>query len=243
MRPHGLDDHIRILRGDHTEEAGERAARHLLDSGDLPTAVVAFNDRCAIGVLAALRRSGVFVPGEVSVAGYDDTFSRLSCFSLSTASQRPEEQARHAVTAAVERLGERRIEPPRSRAHSAPRGGRDHHRSHLTALRRAPSSIRVLVSWVTACAAHSPAAVSWRARWPSSSAGASSGYRSISGPTTGAPGDLRSALPCLPPASRRDHGALHRRLSQPATPTTAYQRGPSPPQRPRESKHIGGNGR
>ncbi|MEU9484055.1 substrate-binding domain-containing protein [Streptomyces decoyicus] len=96
------------------KEAGERAARHLLDSGGLPTAVVAFNDRYAIGVLAALRRSGVSVPGGVSVAGYDDTFSRLSCFSLSTVSQRPEEQARHAVTAAVERLGEGRIEPPRS---------------------------------------------------------------------------------------------------------------------------------
>jgi DNA-binding LacI/PurR family transcriptional regulator len=37
MRRHGLDAHIRVLR----------AARHLLDSGALPTAVVAFNDQCA----------------------------------------------------------------------------------------------------------------------------------------------------------------------------------------------------
>ncbi|MGW9174434.1 substrate-binding domain-containing protein [Streptomyces decoyicus] len=35
----------------------------------------------------------------------------MSCFSLSTVSQRPEEQSRHAVTAAVERLDEGRIEP------------------------------------------------------------------------------------------------------------------------------------
>ncbi|MPY62137.1 LacI family DNA-binding transcriptional regulator [Streptomyces spongiae] len=112
MRRHGLDAHIRVLHGDHTEAAGERAARHLLDGADLPTAVVAFNDQSAIGVLAALSRAGVDVPGEVSVAGYDDdTLSRLSCFNLTTVSQGAEEQARYAVSAAVERLDQDRTEP------------------------------------------------------------------------------------------------------------------------------------
>ncbi|WSQ07383.1 LacI family transcriptional regulator [Streptomyces sp. NBC_01231] len=112
MRRHGLDAHIRILRGDHTEAAGERAVRNLLDGGDLPTAVAAFNDQSAIGVLAALSRAGVAVPGEVSVAGYDDdTLSRLSCFNLTTVSQGARDQARHAVAAAVERLDEGRTEP------------------------------------------------------------------------------------------------------------------------------------
>ncbi|WP_405736039.1 LacI family transcriptional regulator [Streptomyces sp. NBC_01537] len=112
MRRHGLDAHVRILHGDNTEAAGERAARRLLGSGDLPTAVVAYNDQSAIGVLTALVGAGVAVPGEVSVAGYDDdALSRLSCFNLTTVSQRAEEQARHAVTAAVERLDESRTEP------------------------------------------------------------------------------------------------------------------------------------
>ncbi|MEU9955404.1 LacI family DNA-binding transcriptional regulator [Streptomyces sp. NPDC050982] len=112
MRHHGLDAHIRVLHGDHTEAAGERAARKLLDAGALPTAVVTYNDQSAIGVLAALARAGVAVPGEVSVAGYDDdTLSRLSCFNLTTVSQNAEEQARHAVAAAVERLDHGRTEP------------------------------------------------------------------------------------------------------------------------------------
>ncbi|GHG85667.1 LacI family DNA-binding transcriptional regulator [Streptomyces lanatus] len=112
MRRHGLDEHIRVLRGDHTEASGERAARHLIDSGDLPTAVVAYNDQCAIGVLTALTRAGVAVPAEVSVAGYDDdTLSRLSCFNLTTVSQGAREQARYAVAAAVERLDQDREEP------------------------------------------------------------------------------------------------------------------------------------
>ncbi|MFE8017874.1 LacI family DNA-binding transcriptional regulator [Streptomyces antibioticus] len=112
MRRRGLDGHIRILHGDHTEAAGERAVRHLLDAGDLPTAVVAFNDQCAIGVLTALTRAGVTVPGDVSVAGYDDdALSRLSSFNLTTVSQSAREQAQHAVTAAVQRLDRERTEP------------------------------------------------------------------------------------------------------------------------------------
>jgi len=90
MRRHGLDAHISVLRGDNTEAAGERAARHLLDSGELPTVVVAFNNQSAIGVLAAVARAGVSVPGEVSVAGYDDDrLSRLRCFDLTTSAKEP----------------------------------------------------------------------------------------------------------------------------------------------------------
>lgn len=112
MRRHGLDSHVRILHGDHTEAAGERAARKLLDGGSLPTAVLTYNDPSAIGVLAALARVGVSVPGEVSVVGYDDdALSRLSCFNLTTVSQNAAEQARYAVAAAVERLDEDRTEP------------------------------------------------------------------------------------------------------------------------------------
>ncbi|MFI5793113.1 LacI family DNA-binding transcriptional regulator [Streptomyces sp. NPDC051677] len=115
MRRHGLDGQIRTLRGDHTEEAGEKAGRQLLDAGELPSAVAAYNDRSAIGLLTAFRGAGVDVPGAVSVVGYDDdTLSRLSCFNLTTVSQNAEEQARRAVAAAVERLDQGRGAPRES---------------------------------------------------------------------------------------------------------------------------------
>jgi LacI family transcriptional regulator len=54
-------------------DAGLAAGRRLLGLRPLPDAVVAANDEAAIGVLTAFRHAGVDVPGEVSVAGIDDT--------------------------------------------------------------------------------------------------------------------------------------------------------------------------
>jgi DNA-binding LacI/PurR family transcriptional regulator len=105
MRRHGLGDSIDVIPGDHTEESGWRAATALLGRPELPTAVVAFNDRCAVGLLDGLNRAGVDVPGSVSVVGYDDSpLARLAHINLTTVSQNTRQQAEHAVAAAVERL-------------------------------------------------------------------------------------------------------------------------------------------
>jgi DNA-binding LacI/PurR family transcriptional regulator len=53
-----------------TDAAGAATTRLLAGSGR-PDAIIAFNDLMAIGVLAACRRAGVDVPGEVRVAGID----------------------------------------------------------------------------------------------------------------------------------------------------------------------------
>jgi DNA-binding LacI/PurR family transcriptional regulator len=112
MRRLGLGDRIRTIPGDHTEESGLRAATRLLGQPELPTAVVAFNDRCAVGLLDALNRAGVDVPGSLSVVGYDDSpLARLAHVNLTTVSQDTRQQAEHAVAAAVERLDEGRSEP------------------------------------------------------------------------------------------------------------------------------------
>ncbi len=93
----------RIVPGGYDEAAGAGAARALLD--DLPTAVVAANDRSAIGLLDVFLRAGVRVPADVSVVGYDDSaLARLAHVDLTTVSQERTEQARRAVAAAVGRL-------------------------------------------------------------------------------------------------------------------------------------------
>ena len=105
MRRHGFGRHVRIIPGDHTEEAGTRAAEALLAGGRLPTAVMASNDRCAVGFLDALVRRGLSVPDSVSVVGYDDSMlARLAHVDLTTVSQDASQQAEQAIALAVERL-------------------------------------------------------------------------------------------------------------------------------------------
>jgi DNA-binding LacI/PurR family transcriptional regulator len=112
MRRHGLDDQIRILPGDHAEESGATAARELMTHGRLPTAIFASNDRCAHGVLVALLRAGVNVPGDVSVVGFDDSgLARLSFIDLTSVRQDVDRMAEHAVEAIIERLDRGRTTP------------------------------------------------------------------------------------------------------------------------------------
>jgi LacI family transcriptional regulator len=63
-------------------DAGEQAATTIL-SRSLPDAILTATDDCAIGLLMTLRAAGIDIPGQVSVAGVDD--SRLaSLFDLTT---------------------------------------------------------------------------------------------------------------------------------------------------------------
>lgn len=105
MRRHGLEASARVVPGGSGEEDGAGAARELLAAPALPTAVAAFNDLSAAGLLDVLRRSGLSVPGEVSVVGYDDaSFSRLGHIDLTTVAQDVEALATSAVARAIERL-------------------------------------------------------------------------------------------------------------------------------------------
>ncbi|MGW4519257.1 LacI family DNA-binding transcriptional regulator [Streptomyces sp. NPDC004393] len=105
MKRHGLDHHIRVLPGGLTEEDGAAAASRLLDSQHRPTAVLAFNDYAATGVLDTLLRSGVTVPEEISVVGFDDTrLASLAHVNLTTVRQDATSLTEHAVTRAIARL-------------------------------------------------------------------------------------------------------------------------------------------
>jgi LacI family transcriptional regulator len=68
-----LADPELIEYGDWQIEPGMDAAERLLSRDDRPTAIFAFNDNIAIGVLHAARRLGLSVPDDLSVVGFDDT--------------------------------------------------------------------------------------------------------------------------------------------------------------------------
>lgn len=112
MRRHGRAGHVRVIPGAHDEESGIAAGRRLLGESALPTAVLAGNDRCAIGLLHVLAQAGIDVPGDISVVGYDDSHhSQLSHIDLTTVRQDVDGMAQHAVRAVAARLENLRQEP------------------------------------------------------------------------------------------------------------------------------------
>lgn len=118
MRRRGLGEHIDIRPGGADEAKGLAAGQRLLTAGDLPTAVLAFNDRCAVGVRVALARGGVAVPEQVSVIGYDDSpLARLATVDLTSVNQNLDAMAEATMRALRDLMGggtpgEERLVPP-----------------------------------------------------------------------------------------------------------------------------------
>jgi LacI family transcriptional regulator len=67
VKPH------RVAPGYFTYRSGLQAARQILEADDRPTAVFAANDDMAAAVAAVAHGLGLSVPGDLSIAGFDDT--------------------------------------------------------------------------------------------------------------------------------------------------------------------------
>ena len=88
---HGLglpveDDFIE--HGDFSIASGRSAARRLLTSGRLPTAIFAASDEMAMGAMYELKVAGLRIPDDISVIGFDDIeFSEVFDPPLTTVRQ------------------------------------------------------------------------------------------------------------------------------------------------------------
>lgn len=76
---------LQIVEGENNAESGSDAARRLVTSRTLPTAVLCSNDVTALGAMRAFFKCGLQVPHDVSVVGADDVpFASLAYPPLTT---------------------------------------------------------------------------------------------------------------------------------------------------------------
>jgi LacI family transcriptional regulator len=93
-----------IRQGDFTFQSGLDQAKALLALPDRPTAIFASNDDMALGCIAAIAETGLMTPGDVSVAGFDDSpSSRFSRPQLTTVRQPVAEMSSVAARLLIER--------------------------------------------------------------------------------------------------------------------------------------------
>ncbi len=92
--------------GDQMEDAYQ-AAYTLLSDRDRPTALLVINDMLALAVMRAANDLGLHIPGDLSVAGFDDIpFSSYITPRLTTVSGKAEESGRAAVQLLLRRFAE-----------------------------------------------------------------------------------------------------------------------------------------
>jgi LacI family transcriptional regulator len=101
------DASVTHVSGEFSRDGGYRAGQELVEKGDLPTAVFVTGDVQATGLCSALREHGVPIPGEVSVAGFDDIpVVRDLTPSLTTVALPLHDMGVQALRAALEEDGE-----------------------------------------------------------------------------------------------------------------------------------------
>ncbi|ADL02247.1 LacI family DNA-binding transcriptional regulator [Brevundimonas subvibrioides] len=100
------DARLIVEAGDFTYRSGLEAARRLLTQRPRPTALFASNDDMAAGALAAVHGAGLDAPGDVSVAGFDDTYVAASSWPTLTTIRQPAADMAHEAAIRLARPGE-----------------------------------------------------------------------------------------------------------------------------------------
>lgn len=101
-----VDDALRY-RGDFLPQTGYEATEQFLTLPEPPTAILAFNDLMALGVLHRLTKSSLRVPQDVAVAGFDDIpLSQYMSPGLTTVRQPLMEMGQRAVELLLQRIAD-----------------------------------------------------------------------------------------------------------------------------------------
>lgn len=120
MQRHGLAGEIMVASTTYTQEGGYLGARQLLERPERPTAIFAGADIVAMGALEAIAEAGLTVPGDISVAGYDNTtFASFSPISLTSVDQAGRQIGGNAARLLLERFADRHA--PTSQIKLSPR--------------------------------------------------------------------------------------------------------------------------
>jgi LacI family transcriptional regulator len=106
-----LPDPVLVRSGEPTAQFGYHAAGELLDLPQPPTALIGFNDKVAVGALAAAAQRGLRVPEDLSVVGFDDIDIAQATRPLLTTVRQPlQEMGRLSVSLLIRLIERQRLD-------------------------------------------------------------------------------------------------------------------------------------
>jgi LacI family transcriptional regulator len=111
---YGRELDSRFIRfGDFRQQTGYALITEMIRSGEYPDAIFAENDILAIGILHGIKDSGLKVPDDIALIGFDDiAFSAYQEIQLSTIHQPKEEMGSTAAEILIEEIEGRPGETP-----------------------------------------------------------------------------------------------------------------------------------
>lgn len=80
-------DEKNIYKGNFTFTTGYEAGQWIIESGELPQAVICATDGIALGVRRALIEKGIKIPEQVALAGFDNSFEARNSVPVLTTAQ------------------------------------------------------------------------------------------------------------------------------------------------------------
>ena len=110
MKESDLEPHFSEI-GSEDRELGYLAVKSLLSNGERPTALFVGTDQAASGVYQALQESGIRIPDDISVAGFNDTIGEVLHPGLTTVREFPKELGAHLAEFTIRRITEPGLPP------------------------------------------------------------------------------------------------------------------------------------
>jgi len=110
MKEADMEPHFSEI-GAEDRELGYLAVKALLANGERPTALFAGTDQAASGVYQALQESGIRIPDDISVAGFNDTIGDVLHPGLTTIREFPKELGVHLAEFVLRRINQSDLAP------------------------------------------------------------------------------------------------------------------------------------
>jgi DNA-binding LacI/PurR family transcriptional regulator len=110
MKEAGLAPKVKEIHSED-RELGYLAVKSLLASGERPTALFTGTDQAASGAYQALQESGIRIPDDVSVAGFNDTIGDVLHPGLTSVREFPRELGTHLAEFTLRRIQEPNLAP------------------------------------------------------------------------------------------------------------------------------------